>query len=102
MIGFGASALLAAGFAGTAWSQETVTPSVQGYPFGKEQKWLERFDAKRALAAEGGFDVVFLGDSVTHGWEGRERTSGRRTSRNVPTNADNNPGRHNRLICPPQ
>ena len=31
--------------------------------------WLERFDEKKDLAAKGGYDVVFLGDSITEGWE---------------------------------
>ena len=47
---------------------ESVTPQVpdKGWTHGM---WLPRFDAKRALAANGGFDVAFLGDSITHFWE---------------------------------
>ncbi len=32
--------------------------------------WKQRFEQKVALAKQGGWDVVFLGDSITHGWEG--------------------------------
>ena len=35
--------------------------------------WMPRFEAKRALANGGGYDVVFIGDSITQGWEGRGR-----------------------------
>ena len=52
-----------------AGAQEAVVPSVQSHPFA-QAKWLPRFDAKRELAATGGYDVVFLGDSITHNWEG--------------------------------
>ena len=31
--------------------------------------WLPRFDAKKTLATTGSYDVVFLGDSITHFWE---------------------------------
>ena len=32
--------------------------------------WLPRFDAKRAECAAGDAKIVFIGDSITHGWEG--------------------------------
>ena len=32
--------------------------------------WKKRFEEKLALAKQGGWEVVFLGDSITHGWEG--------------------------------
>jgi lysophospholipase L1-like esterase len=35
--------------------------------------WKQRFEQKVALAKQGGWDVVFLGDSITHGWEGAGR-----------------------------
>ena len=31
--------------------------------------WRPRFEAKKALAAKGGYPVVFIGDSITHNWE---------------------------------
>ena len=32
--------------------------------------WKKRHEEKLALAKEGGWDVAFIGDSITHGWEG--------------------------------
>lgn len=33
--------------------------------------WKKRFEQKQALIKQGGWELVFLGDSITHGWEGR-------------------------------
>ena len=60
--------LLSLACAGAAASaQLAVTPSLpeRGWT---HKIWLPRFDAKKALAAQGGYDIVFLGDSITHGW----------------------------------
>ena len=47
----------------------SVTPSL---PAEKTLKWWKpRFDSVKAKAAAGGYEVVFLGDSITHGWEKR-------------------------------
>ncbi len=32
--------------------------------------WKKRHDEKLALAKEGGWELAFIGDSITHGWEG--------------------------------
>jgi len=32
--------------------------------------WKERHQAKKALARQGGHELVFIGDSITQGWEG--------------------------------
>ena len=55
---------------GSAFGQLSVTPALPERVWTHEM-WLPRFDAKRALAAQGGYDIVFLGDSITHGWETR-------------------------------
>ena len=31
--------------------------------------WKDRHEEKLALAKQGGWELVFLGDSITHGWE---------------------------------
>ncbi len=36
----------------------------------KEGWWQKRHEAKLAEVAKGGYDLVFLGDSITQGWEG--------------------------------
>lgn len=35
-----------------------------------EAWWKTRYEAKYAEVARGGYDLVFLGDSITQGWEG--------------------------------
>ena len=55
--------MILAGAAGAAFALPSITPVASEQMKGW---WLGRFDAKRALAAEGGYDVVFLGDSITH------------------------------------
>ena len=39
--------------------------------------WFDRMRTKKSeiAAAKGSFDVVMLGDSITHGWEGRGQTA---------------------------
>ncbi|HAV63133.1 MAG TPA: acetylglucosamine-6-sulfatase [Verrucomicrobiales bacterium] len=37
---------------------------------GDEDWWKQRDRAKREQAREGGFELVFIGDSITQGWEG--------------------------------
>ena len=47
----------------------SITPSL---PAEKTLKWwMPRFKSVKAKAAKGGYEVVFLGDSITHGWESR-------------------------------
>lgn len=43
-----------------------IIPSTRG----DEAWWKQRDRAKREQAKEGGFDLVFAGDSITQGWEG--------------------------------
>ena len=62
--------LVALAASSAAWAQLAVTPSLPDKPW-TNKMWLPRFDAKRELAATGRYDVVFIGDSITHGWERR-------------------------------
>ena len=62
------AALMAAALFGTAFGQMSVTPALPEKAW-THGMWLPRFDAKRELAAQGGYDIVFLGDSITHNWE---------------------------------
>ncbi|MEM9236636.1 MAG: sulfatase/phosphatase domain-containing protein, partial [Verrucomicrobiota bacterium] len=42
----------------------------------KNQKWWkDRYQAKRKEAAKGGHQLVFIGDSITQGWEGPGKAS---------------------------
>jgi len=38
-------------------------------PVSKEGKWLERHESLTAQAQQGGIDLLFLGDSITYGWQ---------------------------------
>lgn len=48
----------------------SVTPAVP-YASWVRRGWFERFDQKKALAAKGGYPVLFVGDSITHFWESK-------------------------------
>ena len=61
--------LVSIALAGVASALQSITPSVPDAQWTKDW-WLPRFDARRALAATGGCEVAFLGDSITHNWEG--------------------------------
>ena len=37
--------------------------------------WKDRHEEKRALAQQGDWELVFLGDSITHGWERNGQTT---------------------------
>lgn len=50
----------------SASAQVTTTPDHRN----KEAWWAKRHEEKAALAAKGGYDLVFIGDSITQGWEG--------------------------------
>lgn len=42
---------------------------------GKKNWWQERHEQKAAAAAQGGWELVFIGDSITHGWENAGKQS---------------------------
>jgi len=56
----------------SAFAQLSVTPATPDRGWLRSW-WLARFDEKRALASKGGYDVVFVGDSITHFWESEGR-----------------------------
>lgn len=58
----------AMGVASSVLGQYSVTPSLPEKPWAKKM-WLHRFDTKKALAESNNYDIVFLGDSITHGWD---------------------------------
>ena len=59
------SILLAACVAGSVFAQQLSTTPVQQ----SAAWWQPRFEQKKALAKQGGWELVFIGDSITHGWE---------------------------------
>lgn len=73
-----AGALGLAGFAGHAYAQApaaaapaadaTAPETVKPVP--KDGGWMERHNAMNARVKQGDVDLVFIGDSITAGWEG--------------------------------
>lgn len=51
--------------------------------------WMKRFREKQPQACKTGGDVVFIGDSIVHGWEGRGRVQWERYFAGAPYNALN-------------
>ncbi len=54
--------------ASAVFAHLSTDPCVRDLP-GTRSWWMDRFLEKRALAAKGGYPVVFIGDSITHNWE---------------------------------
>lgn len=61
--------------AALALAQVSVTPSHRL----DEPWWAERHQAAVAATDRGGFEVAFLGDSITQGWEGAGKEAWERT-----------------------
>ncbi len=49
---------------------QTLRTSVTPVSRMHESWWKNRFEQKLALVKQGGWELVFMGDSITHGWEG--------------------------------
>lgn len=52
---------------------------------GDEPWWKQRDQEKRKLAEQGDFELVFIGDSITQGWEGRGEDVWKKTFGDVKT-----------------
>ena len=65
------AALFAAGWVATVSAQMSVIPAPQSED--PNSWWQKRFQEKQELVKAGGADVVFIGDSITHFWEGKGR-----------------------------
>lgn len=59
-------------FAPAVWSQDTATKTEHDAvrPVPREGGWMNRHESMNARVAQGNVDVVFIGDSITQGWEG--------------------------------
>src|SRR5690606_11122066 len=53
-----------------AYSQETKVEHEAVKPVPRDGGWMQRHEAMNARVAQGNVDVVFIGDSITQGWEG--------------------------------
>lgn len=54
----------------TPFVEKTLRASVTPDHRLGEAWWKTRFEQKQALVKQGGWELVFMGDSITHGWEG--------------------------------
>lgn len=63
--------LLCLFLATTAESQETKKANSAIKPVPRAGGWLKRHEAMNARVKEGNVDLVFIGDSITQGWQGR-------------------------------
>ena len=54
----------------TPFIEKTVRASVVPDHRMGEGWWKKRFEEKQVLVKQGGWELVFMGDSITHGWEG--------------------------------
>lgn len=57
-------------FAPAAWGQETKAAHDAVQPVPREGGWMERHKGMNERVAQGNVDLVFIGDSITQGWEG--------------------------------
>ncbi len=64
-------AVCAAGLVVSVLAQSSVIPVPQSED--PNHWWQKRFREKQELVKAGGADVVFIGDSITHFWEGKGR-----------------------------
>jgi lysophospholipase L1-like esterase len=58
--------LMAAAMAGSVWAQQLSTAPADRMD---QAWWKKRFEEKQTLVKQGGWELVFMGDSITHGWE---------------------------------
>ncbi|MDP6553522.1 MAG: platelet-activating factor acetylhydrolase IB subunit [Pirellulaceae bacterium] len=57
--------------ASTARAEETKTTHDAIKPAPRAGRWMTRHNAMNARVEKGNVDLVFIGDSITQGWEGR-------------------------------
>lgn len=62
-------------------------------PVPRDGNWMKRHEAMNARVKEGNVDLVFIGDSITQGWEGRgkevwEKFYGKRNAVNLGIGGD--------------
>ncbi|QDS89878.1 GDSL-like Lipase/Acylhydrolase [Rosistilla ulvae] len=63
--------LIAAMLTSVASAQATATKHDAITPVPREGGWMKRHESMNARVAKGNVDLVFIGDSITQGWEGR-------------------------------
>jgi lysophospholipase L1-like esterase len=59
------------GISGNLKGQETPKSHDAIQPVPRDGGWMKRHDSMNERVAQGNVDLVFIGDSITQGWEGR-------------------------------
>ena len=86
--------LLALGMAATAAAQvATLHSAIDPVPKADNKWWMDRHEKMNARVAEGNVDLLMIGDSITHGWEGAgkatwEKYYGKRNAVNLGIGGD--------------
>ncbi|MBN9517478.1 GDSL family lipase [bacterium] len=70
---FCATVFVLAATAFVALGQDAVNPATKAAP--RDEKWMARHESFVMRAKAGGVDVLFLGDSITQGWEGNGKAA---------------------------
>lgn len=65
-----AMCVLVAGLPVTVFAQDTGVPSSLVAEPRQDEWWQQRHAAMNARVQQGDVDLLFIGDSITHGWEG--------------------------------
>ncbi len=65
------SLLLAAFLASPVSAQETLVEHDAIKPVPRDSRWMKRHESMNERVKQGNVDLVFIGDSITQGWEGR-------------------------------
>jgi len=66
---FGICSITATADTGTQNAKKACTTPTHRMESGKKNWWQERHEQKNAAAAQGSWELIFIGDSITHGWE---------------------------------
>ena len=89
-----AALLLTLGMAATAAAQvATLHSAIDPVPKADNKWWMDRHEQMNARVAEGNVDLLMIGDSITHGWEGAgkatwEKYYGKRNAVNLGIGGD--------------
>ena len=63
------SMILALAAASSVWAQASKPSTIEPQPR-KDKWWMERHESFNARVKQGKVDLVLIGDSITHGWDG--------------------------------
>ncbi len=62
-------------FCSAAFAEDAIPSSLATQPVPREDGWLKRHESFNEISKKGEAQLVFLGDSITQGWEGKGKTA---------------------------